>query len=311
MLVRISAFDIDVQSEKIDLDSLTLKMVELSGRQENNRFFYFDRESFAGFCVGVIITVKDQRKFCTLMQGEAGENVIKVNGLEENDQIMDFNFFVINLDNGIGVYQQYHHSAALSCLAKKISEDARSLKEELVEAKVAEERAQKKRELSASRLRRINKEHKTKIVTSPLVSRARLEEILRGYHKIKAMEYSYTTLEVNIREATPLGERVHKKREHISFVNPSLVAILSAEIAAAIEEFPFAKGKVFVEDAQGKNEIVRMFDIPEVLWEADYDTVVAMINNIDPADFANNTFLQDIVALFDHQDFSPILRAAV
>ncbi|MFV9494929.1 hypothetical protein ACNUI5_25615 [Pseudomonas aeruginosa] len=91
----------------------------------------------------------------------------------------------------------------------------------------------------------------------------------------------------------------------------SLVAILSAEIAAAIEEFPFAKGKVFVEDAQGKNEIVKMFDIPEVLWEADYDTVVAMINNIDPADFANNTFLQDIVALFDHQDFSPILRAAV
>ncbi|HHG4758709.1 TPA: hypothetical protein ACSQFI_006299, partial [Pseudomonas aeruginosa] len=63
--------------------------------------------------------------------------------------------------------------------------------------------------------------------------------------------------------------------------------------------------------AQGKNEIVKMFDIPEVLWEADYDTVVAMINNIDPADFANNTFLQDIVALFDHQDFSPILRAAV
>ncbi|HHW2880211.1 TPA: hypothetical protein ACUUBK_006624 [Pseudomonas aeruginosa] len=56
---------------------------------------------------------------------------------------------------------------------------------------------------------------------------------------------------------------------------------------------------------------MKMFDIPEVLWEADYDTVVAMINNIDPADFANNTFLQDIVALFDHQDFSPILRAAV
>lgn len=309
MLVRVSAFEVDLESATITLDSLVENLCALNGAQDGNREYYFNDDSFPGFCAGVIITIKDQKHYCTLETNEDGEHVIQVNGLEENNSIMDFNFFAINMDNGIGVYQHYHQSAAISALDRRFKDGLKDLKESLIAAEIAEARKSSRVKFTHKREHEIKKKHASKVQVRTLVSNEGLRELLLQYSKIKGMEYHYTTLLPEVRHATPLGNRIEKKKETITFTNPDIVKTLSKEIVQAVSSFQMAKGRVFVEDAEGTKDIVKIFDMPEELWERDYDEVVQMINNINVSNFEENEFLQAMIDLFDNKNYKHILRA--
>lgn len=312
MQVRVSAFDVDIQSPSINLASLLTFLASINGIQlEENREYYFDEHSFPGYCVGVIITIKDQKSYCTLAEDGQGGSVIKVNGLEEGDSIMDFNFFAINMRNGIGLYQHYHQSAAISSLDKRFRYALHELKEQIVLDEIAREEVRKGKQLSEAAKVKIRRKHKSFVKVRTLVSRETLRALLERYAKIKAMEYSYTALIPVVRNATPLGGRVEKKKEHITFSNPNIVATLSREINQAVQDFGIAKGRVFVEDAAGVPDVIKIFDMPEELWESDYDEVVALIDNINVSDFSHNLFLRSMIDLFDHEDYEHILQADV
>lgn len=309
MLVRVSAFDVELESEVINLEALVDNLVDMNGVQEGSREYYFDVQSFPGFCVGVVITIKDQKSYCTLGADGEGGHVIKVNGLEEGNSIMDFNFFVLNLDNGIGVYQHYHQSASISSLGKKFKDGLSDLKESLIDAEIARQSQAKRGDISKHAKAKIRSGHKSKVQINTIVSRSTLAQLLGQYNKIKGMEYTYTTLSPVILHATPLADRVQRKKESITFENPSIVRTLSREIAAAVVDFNIAKGRVFVEDADGVSNVVKIFDMPETLWERDYDDVVQMIDNINVSDFQANDFLRAMVELFNHPEHGRILRA--
>lgn len=309
MLVKISAFELTIDSSEINLQSLAYRLVEYSGQQFDERVYYFDRTSYDGFCVGVVITVKDQKSFCTLDVGTDGKKIIRVQNLDEHNQIMDFNFFAINLQNGIGVYQHYHQSAALSSVEEKIKHEARSLKEQLINNAIHAARQEKNRDLTAGEEKKISRKHKCILKISPIVSKENLRNVLREFSKIKGMEYNYTTLLPVVRDATPLGNRVAKKKETVVFSNQSFVETLSNEIVAALRTFQIGKGRVFVEDAEGRSKAIQMFDMPEVLWEEDYDEVVGRIRDIDPGEFNQNQYLREIVALFQDERYNHILMA--
>ncbi|WP_346840910.1 hypothetical protein RAL92_21825 [Metapseudomonas otitidis] len=312
MQVQVSAFDVEVESEVTELTALIKNLAEMNGWQpEERREYYFDELSFPGFCVGVVITIKDQKSFCTLDEGEDGASVIRVNGLEEGNSIMDFNFFVINMDNGIGLYQHYHQSASISALQKRFTIGLKDLCETLADDEIALEEGRKGKELSKTAKTRIFRKHKSKVTVRTLVSRETLQNLLERYSKIKGMEYSYSVLAPVVRNATPLGARVAKKKENITFSNPSIVSTLSREISRAVRDYSIGKGRVFVEDAQGVRDVVKIFDMPEKLWEIDYDEVVQMIDNINVSDFAGNNFLQSMVDIFDRAEYAHILRADV
>lgn len=312
MLVKVSAFDVDLTSQILDLQSVAALAVGVTGIEiENERIFYFDTAAFTGFCVGVIITVKDQKSFCTLDIGGAGGAVIKVNNLDEHNQIMDFNFFVLNLENGIGVYQHYHQSAPLSSLERLLKIQVRLEKERRIADAVVAEEARQGKELSAYQAGKIQRQHKSYLKVGIVVRPETLKSQLEEYQKIKGMEYTYTVLTPSILDATPLSNRIKKKKETLIFTNPNIVASLSREISDAVRQFGITRGKVIVEDEEGVTRYIKIMDMPEVLWEQEYETVVAMIDDINPHDFANNEYLKSLVALFDHADYTHILRADV
>lgn len=311
MLVRVSAFEVELESATITLNSLIDNLCALNGLQEGHREYYFNNESFPGFCAGVIITIKDQKHFCTLETNENGEHVIQVNGLEENNSIMDFNFFAINMDNGIGVYQHYHQSAAISALERRFKDGLKDLKDSLIAAEIAQARKDVKRKFTKKLETAIKRKHASKIKVRTLVSSKGLTELLLHYSKIQSMEYHYTTLLPKVRHATPLGNRIAKKKETITFVNPNIVKTLTKEIVEAIANYKMAKGRVFVEEADGTKDIIKIFDMPEELWERDYDEVVQMINNINVSNFEDNKFLKAMIELFDNKNYTHILRAQI
>jgi hypothetical protein len=99
--------------------------------------------------------------------------------------------------------------------------------------------------------------------------------------------------------------------ETLLFTNPNIVDSLAREISAAVRQFGINRGNVIVEDDEGVTRHIKIMDMPEVLWEQEYETVVALIDDINPNDFANNDYLKSLVDLFDHADYIHLLRANV
>lgn len=312
MLVKVSAFDIDITSQIFDYQAVADLATAATGTQfDDNRTFYCDTAAFPGFCVGVIITVKDQKSFCTLDVGGAAGTVIKVNNLDEHNQIMDFNFFVLNIENGIGVFQHYHQSAPLSALERLLKAQVRTEKDRRIADAVAGEEARIGKKLNATQASKIQRKHKSYIKVGVVVRPETLKAQLEEYAKIKGMEYTYTVLTPKVLDATPLSNRIKKKKETLLFTNPTIVASLAREIHNAVKQFEIKRGNVIVEDEEGVTRHIKIMDMPEVLWEQEYETVVALIDDINPNDFANNDYLKSLVELFDHVDYTHLLRANV
>lgn len=310
MLVRISAFELTLESERHDRSTFTAELTARSGQAIDNRTFYFDTTSYDGFCVGVIITVKDQSKFCKLESSADGKTKIRVSNLKETEQIMDFNFFALNLDNGIGIYQHYHQSAALSALAGRL----RGVALELTNEALSEEESKHGKnfeKLSKSKASKLRKKCKTQVSLSQIVTQEGLANILAEYKKIKAFDYVYTVLTPEVRFATPMSDFLRKKREIIYFTNPDLIDQLAYQIQATVKDRDIKKGRVLVEDDENMQKAIKIFDMPEYLWEQDYDVVVGTIDNIDPGDFGANKYLGQLVKLFERKDYAHILQANV
>lgn len=308
MLVRVSAFEMAISSDMYDLRSFVGELTARSGQEYKGKIFYFDASSFDDFCVGVIITVKDQSKFCKLKSQADGSAKISVSNLEEAEKIMDFNFFAINLENGVGVYQGYHQAPALKTLSNRFKSVAKELRDNYVAD--GEAALHQSGRHTAAAVRRLKREARIRVGANPIISTQDLERRLAAYRKIKGLEYTYTVLVPRVAHATPLSDKVKKKRETLFFTNPNLVTQLAHEISLAIQDFAIRNGRVIVEDEDEDVKSVKIFEMPEVLWEEEYDVVVTKIDDIDPGDFAANKYLNEIMALFDKQEYAAMLRAA-
>ncbi len=309
MLVRVSAFDMDIASDLYDLESFVGELTARSGQDYKGKMFYFDADSFEGFCVGVIITVKDQSKFCKLQSQADGSAKISVSNLDEAEKIMDFNFFAINLENGVGVYQGYHQAPALKTLSNRFKSVAKELRDRHVtEGEAALHQTGRH---TAAAVRRLKREAKIRVGANPIISTQDLERRLAAFRKIKGLEYTYTVLSPVVAHATPLSDKVKKKRETLFFTNPDLVTQLAQEITSAVRDFAIRHGRVIVEDEDEDVKSIKIFEMPEVLWEEEYDVVVTKIDDIDPGDFSANRYLNEIMALFDKQEYAAMLRAVI
>src|SRR5579859_7077695 len=75
--------------------------------------------------VGLLLTARDQKKFCELNSGESFK--IKVRQLRGSNRLVDFNFFVMSLATGKGIYQVYRGSCGLPTFGKLMKHCYREL----------------------------------------------------------------------------------------------------------------------------------------------------------------------------------------
>lgn len=65
-----------------------------------------------GYYCGLVISIKNVRRFCTLTEDEE-VSLLSTFQLSEKERMVDFNFFVIDSVKGVGLYQYYHNSCSL------------------------------------------------------------------------------------------------------------------------------------------------------------------------------------------------------
>jgi hypothetical protein len=116
--MRVISYGVSIKAgnQHVSVAELFASMKAHNGKEDSSlgtsRLFYIDDDTDKDFYRGLVVTVRDQDAFCTLVKS-GGNFKIQVQNLEDAEQMMDFNLFVIAKKNGLGIYQYYQPSAGI------------------------------------------------------------------------------------------------------------------------------------------------------------------------------------------------------
>lgn len=310
MKVRLYGFSLEAGHAKTSLNDLYEYMELQSGvadtSRTNERRIYFSKDADPTYARGLVVTVKNQKAFCKLVD-EKGRLVILVENLQGEDKVMEFNFFVVNKSNGLGIYQQYHHSCSLGVFGGYLRERYRTLSTRSIDAEILELR--RSRQHSEARERAIRRAHRGNLTVATLVHRGNLSSVLRQFEKIKSFEYEFAQIEAIRDVARPLQPYVSKRKEKVTFEPRFAVSTIATAVHNAVEMIVPKSGRVHVETDEGDPLSVKLADIPENFGEYDFDEIATQLDQLDTADFAEHQTFTDLQDVCNSEPYSHIFNA--
>ena len=307
--MKVKLYGFEVESEGVvTLNDLFMDFQINSGEPDTSRNIerriYLDNESNPSYCLGLIVTVKDRKKFCRLENDKKGTK-ITVENLKGKEKMMEFNFFVINKNNGLGVYQHYHQSCGIIVFGNYLISRYNKLRKSKIDTEINDSNC----EINKSRRKIINKKYKGKLKFFPLVRKESLDIILNEYKRVKAFEYEYSTLDIDKNIGVPLREYVIKKREKLTFGKNFSIKDLASGIIKTISAIKPEKGRVYVIDDFDEDSSVKIFDIPDNFGEEEYDAVAEKLHNLDIYSFSEHLVIGELINVCESDEYSYIFKA--
>lgn len=292
MLVRILGISFEPKAI-VTLDELFDNLSKLSDKEilvgDINRLLVVDKDSNEKYYLGVVVTIKDQRRFCELSK-EQGKIKIKVVNLEDHQSIMEFNFFVINKTSGLGLYQHYHQSCSIGQFAHLVSKRYRDIADGLAEEEIAQNEKIDEKKIAA-----IRKKYSGRLDWSVLVRKEALENLLLELSLIKSFEFDFMHLESKEPEYQPLSGKVRKERRKLSFVRNTFSHFVAHKISVLANKLKISSGRVIGEDEDGISRAIKIMDNPDNYGEYPYDDVAAKLHNLDLSSISDSWVIIELL----------------
>lgn len=309
MFVRFLGFSVEapkaISVEEV-MKALAKQATNYESFDEAGRFLFVDTESDGEYYLGLIVTVKSQRTFCELR--EAGSSFkVQVNKLDRNSNIMEFNFFIINKESGVGLYQHYHQSCSIGQGMNLIKKRFNELKGQKREQKKNDLIAGKKNADKAEKM--ANKEFKGFFKWQLLIRKEKLASVLKELEHIKALEVDLSYLEPDSKEFGQLSGFVIKQKRKFSFGKKFSPSSLIDLIVSAVDRSKTDSGRVFGVDEDGLDRIIKIQNNPDNFGEFGYDEVAEHINNLDVLSFQSSWIIKNLREVC--QNHSSIFKAKI
>lgn len=293
--VRLLGFRFDVDSKNLTLGSfaaaVSTQPTDQKAAHDTQRLLFLNNRCDPNYHVGLIVTVKDQKTFCRLVAGD-GSLLVKVDELELNTKLMEFNFFVVNKATGTGLYQYYHQSCSLSSFAYLVARRFREYRESLVQAemdKIPEG------ERTEAKLTKVRKHHKGQFKWEMLVRAERLEELIAELQRVKSFEWTVATPTVDQEDFKPLAPYIRNQRSKLAFEVGAPVQSLAKAISAAVTKLGVVKGRIEGQDAEGLDRVLRILNNPENYGEYDYDDLAGKLHDLDLTQFQDAWVVKELI----------------
>ena len=302
MDVRIQAFSF-MPGKKITQDEFTKFLLdcdegdfEFAGR---SRIFYFSDDVDTEYYVGVLITIKDHKTYCSLKD----KSKIFVKATGANEDLMDFNYFVIHKESFRGIYQHYHQSCSLNqfgSFLKKRYNDLRSLKiTEEVKAELAKTPSKDAEKLEGK------KEHEYGAFKLEIeVRRESLKELLTELAALKSFEYSVYSLEAEENDFVPLASHARKVFRKVTFVKDASVITLAKGIGDFIDKHKLKEGRVKGRDPDGLEKVIDLLENPDYLNRYDFDDITVKIQGLDINDLKGNWLVTELLSVAKNRNMN-------
>jgi len=281
--MKVTAFGLSLEAGNgyVSVEQVFQDLKSRNGQADTStgleRRFYIDDTSDALFVRGLVVTVKDQTKFCRLVR-EGGTFTIKVENLQGKDKIMEFNFFLVNKENGFGIYQYYHQSCSPGTFQGYLRRVYRRLADDAAELKV--QKLIKDGIHSSKREQQIRSAHRGALSAATLVRPESLEEILKQYSQIRGFTYEVAAPQVISQTAKPLRGLVKRRRETLYFTP----GVSSQAVASAVNAMKGVlkpnSARISVLDDEDMPHSVRIANMPGTYDEQEYDELAAALDDL-------------------------------
>lgn len=295
MQVRFLGFSLSTDCATLGLDDYVNNIITKHGTAHelggHKRFLFFNTTHTDNYYVGLVVTVKDQKTFCELVNN-SGKLIVKVNELDGNSNLMDFNFFVIHKTTGFGMYQYYHQSFALNSFGYLNSQRFSEIRESNIHAEIS---AIPESLRTTAKENSIKKKHKGRLSLEMLVKMEDLKDLIEELGQVKAFEYCFLALTASEPEFQPLKSVVKKERTKLSFFPQTPVKSLASTISNIVNKFNIEDGKVMGADFDGIERVLRITNNPDNFGEYNYDDVAPKINSLDVEEFEKSWVVQELL----------------
>lgn len=258
----------------------------------HKRLLFINSTFDKNYYVGLFVTVKDQKTFCELVS-KGGKLVVKVNELDKQSDLMDFNFFVINKNNGLCLYQYYHQSCSLSSFGFYNSKRFTEHRNTEIDGQLAEIG---KLNLTPAKERIIRGKFKGQLKWEILVRKEKLKTLIEELDQVNSFEYSFLTLTTEEPEFKPISNFLRKKSTKIAFTKGSPVEKLAEFVSNFLSSRNIETGKVTGVDTDGITRVLRVTDNPDNFGDYGYDDIAPRINSMDIDKFENSWIIKELLS---------------
>lgn len=272
MKIVFQAFRWDCQCPAFLLPRFLQGLGQRNGEQLRQRILYFIKDS--DFWIGLVLTIKDMRKFVTLVESQQ-ELKLDVHKLSDDEKIADFNFFIIHQESGFGLYQHYHHSCSLNVfnyLAKRYYNDMRA--ELFSSAKERLENANEKKNTIKKELKKFRGKFTSMIVERKGSFVDRVKDLQDA--QSAELEFSQINFSNNPLQAIQSHLKTVKYKMSFSSTTSKLDKVRS--FVSVLQDYDFKKATVEGIDENGNDVVYRLFNDFDRFQEYDYEDMVPSLN---------------------------------
>jgi hypothetical protein len=303
MLIRTVGFSLEITGVGANRASFLRHLTSIQGSSHSvpktgqTRVILIDDKKVPNFTIGTVLTIKDQKTYCEWVENN-GKRKIAARNLDENNKLIEFNCFVIQNSNGMGLYQHYHQSCSLGSFSKLLRKIHGDWRANEIEEERTQQAAILDRDLTTTEARKIRQNHDHKFTLLQLIKPETLKDVLKEMSEIKSFDYEYVTIRGAVNEAAPVDPFVYKQRKKLSFIKNTAEDGLISGIQNMIKSLGTTKGKIIAIDDEGTQRPFRLYDIPDTFDEIDYDKVVGSLNDLAEDNFAESSVLANLLEVF-------------
>ena len=314
MEVRYFGFSLFTESNNLTVEEFFTELEKekyVSHMSNDNEVrTYIDTRSDDSFYKGVIVTIKDQKRFCKFTDRDSSFE-ITVENLKGNDKLLDFNFFIVHKVSGLGIYQHYHQSCAVNVFGQNIKTYYRKFRNAKLETELSVAENLKGDKLTEKESSTIRKKFNDRLYFAPLYKQDGIEELLKKCRSIKSFEYEYSYLTKEIKAATPLSRFVNRKVEKIVFNRETNIVEIAKGIGNFVKNMTPKRGRVHAENEHGQVLPIRIFDMPDSFGSVNYDHLVSKLDGLQVDEFSEHNFFNELTAIFSNKENEHIFGAEI
>ncbi len=289
MQVKSLGFSITNENEHINSADVMNAFIEASSR-EYVRVDYTRRilmSDMNDYYYGLVVTFKNQKKNCR-SQFIDGKFRIKVEDLQGDEKLANFNLFVLNKDNLRGLYMSHHGSCSINTLFSHLQ----TISNEFIRKQNANEIAglgdkPKQKEITA-----VNKKYKKRFSFSIMTTKEDIKTILGQFREIKKTSFKFDYIDFKGGPMTALEPFANSTTIDMS-VNPedkTKVQALSETLDKIYHAMQggISKARVTAVDHAGLEKIIDFMDCPTFFESYDFDEIAEKINGLTNDNYTSN-----------------------
>lgn len=247
------------------------------------------------FYIGLVLTFRNQKKNCKSSIKD-GKFVVKVDDLQGDEKLVNFNFMCIKKKSLKGLYMSYHGSCPISNLFShlqtKSNQYIRSIADS--EIKLLGDKPKQKD------IKKVNEKYNERIDFSIIADKKSIETIISNFRKVKSATFRFSSLDFKQGSMTAVSPYT-KNTDIIFNIAPperektSPIARKLNEVYKSLDNI--IKARVIATDHFNNDRVIDFFNCPAFFDEYDFDTLAEMVDGLTNENFKSNP----IVAIIKEQ----------